>query len=394
MHGQVDSVVICIGSALAVLPLLLVIAYLALGRQKRIDELKSYVRPSVAVGEVGASTESDSGSELLAAHLARKYKETHGISAYIAALGVFYVVYGVLMYWSFLAWGRELASDGQGVQQSPALWLLVRTGAAGALGATLSALWHLYWRVIRLDLQARTLLHLSARLSISPFLAVTLVALLPLPSTSAPLVAFGAGLLGDEALRRIVWLWRQLTGLAQGSTAALPLRMIQGITTEDELRLWEEGISDAQHLAVETVVTLITNTKYSLERIVDWKDQAILYSYVGDDIVKWRSLNTRAALDVLGMAPEHYSAAGTEQLVASLAKTLAKDPAVLVRFIDTVYQDPHVNQLWAYVCHAYPSTLAKPLRHSPTAERRSAGPGGSLDAPSSKRETHGDSAAS
>lgn len=272
----------------------------------------------------------------------------------------------MLLYWSFFAWGRALSLTGDSATDAPALWTVVRLGASGALGATLGAIWHLHWRVIRLDLQPRTMLQLSARLSVSPFLAIAIAGSLPLQAPQATLVAFGAGLFGDEALRRIKWLWYKALQMGGKKETALSLQLIQGISSDDELRLWEEGIADVQHLAVETVLNLITNTSYSLERIVDWKDQAYLCMYVGEEgIAKWRSVCTRGALDILGMAPTYYGAARHDALVASLAKTLAMDANVIKRLIDTIYNDPQVHQLWSYVASSYPAHLARPITDTP-----------------------------
>ncbi|SDI70152.1 hypothetical protein SAMN04487926_12233 [Paraburkholderia steynii] len=359
-----EQVIICSGSALAALPLLLVIAYVALGRGRRIEELKSYVRSSARAADVlppDAKDAAQADAESLGDHFARRFLESHRKRAYFASLVVFYSVYGVLLYWSFLAWGRALTLAAGSPVESPALWSVVRLGAAGAFGATFGAIWHLHWRVIRLDLQPRTLLQLSARLSVSPFLAIAIAGPLPTQSPEATLVAFGAGLFGDEALRRVRWLWHKALQIAGRKESSLSLQLVQGISSDDELRLWEEGIADVQHLAVETVLSLITNTSYSLERIVDWKDQAYLCMYVGEEITKWRSVSTRGALDVLGMAPEYYGNAPHEAVVAALAKTVGKDPDILKRLINTIYNDPQVHQLWSYVENSYPAELAQTI---------------------------------
>lgn len=363
MAVPMEQVVICTGSALAAVPFLLVVAYLSLGRGRRIEELRSYVRSSALAADVLPPVAKDGpaqNAESLGDHFARRFRETHTKRAYLASLVVFYSVYGVLLYWSFLAWGRALAPPAGNVVEAPALWAIVRLGAAGAFGATVGAIWHLHWRVIRLDLQPRTLLQLSARLCMSPFLAIAVAS--PLPLTAQAMVAFGAGLFGDEALRRVKWAWYKALQTKGRPETSLSLQLIQGISSDDELRLWEEGIADVQHLAVETVLTLVTNTSYSLERIVDWKDQAYLCVYVGEEMItKWRGACTRGALDVLGMAPEYYGDAQHNTLVTALAKTLASDPNILKRLINTIYNDPQVHQLWSYVESSYPAKLAKPI---------------------------------
>jgi hypothetical protein len=134
------------------------------------------------------------------------------------------------------------------------------------------------------------------------------------------------------------------------------------LETNDELRLWEEGITDAQHLAVEGIVSLLVNTTYSLECIIDWKDQAFLCAYVGNDLQKWRDLQIRGAMDVLGCAPSYYKPADRyHQLRAAISKAVGKEEAVVERFIDTVYNDPRVHQLWSFLRRTYPTAQAEPI---------------------------------
>ena len=42
-------------------------------------------------------------------------------------------------------------------------------------------------------------------------------------------------------------------------------------------------------------------------------------------------------------------------LIEALAQELGKPAPILERFIDTIYQDPRVRQLWKYLDGAYPS---------------------------------------
>ena len=59
-------------------------------------------------------------------------------------------------------------------------------------------------------------------------------------------------------------------------------------------------------------------------------------------------------MDVLGMAKKYYTV-DRAALIEALAQELGKPAPILERFIDTIYQDPRVRQLWKYLTSAYPS---------------------------------------
>jgi hypothetical protein len=65
------------------------------------------------------------------------------------------------------------------------------------------------------------------------------------------------------------------------SRAEMPLRIMDGIDIWHEGRLAEEDITDVQNLAAANLVALIVNTRYSADRLIDWVDQAVLYTTLG-----------------------------------------------------------------------------------------------------------------
>ena len=82
------------------------------------------------------------------------------------------------------------------------------------------------------------------------------------------------------------------------------LNLIDGLTEEDLMRLAEEGIDSLHALAFVPTPRLFFNTKYSLQRICDLQDQALLVKYVGPD--KNRSFRAnlliRGAMDLRELA--------------------------------------------------------------------------------------------
>ena len=61
----------------------------------------------------------------------------------------------------------------------------------------------------------------------------------------------------------------------------LPLNKLDGLTIWHATRLEEEDIENAHNMANADIIAMLVNTKMPPERIVDWVDQAILYSCVG-----------------------------------------------------------------------------------------------------------------
>lgn len=361
---QLDPLLVASSVVLSTLPILLVLAFKAHGQPARIENIRSYFRPGLKARDLlssSAAAKATDSEVSLIDYLEQRYRKRHATSQYLIPLFIFLLVYVFLIYWSFVA--LDMFAAGKAVPDSDegSLWWTASLGAAGSMGAILLVLWHLFWRSMRSDLQPTALLHSAARLTVAPFVGIVVGAVIPVREGLDLLVSFLAGFFAQDALRLLESRWRDLSGLRNPATQLLPVRSIEGISANDEIRLWEEGVTDAQHLAVETVENLLINTPYSLERIIDWKDQALLYAYVGDEITIWRSLQNRGAMDVLGIAPGYYGAGRYAALVTSLSQALKKDKPAIERFVDTIYQDPRVHQLWRYLNQSYPATIAQSI---------------------------------
>lgn len=61
----------------------------------------------------------------------------------------------------------------------------------------------------------------------------------------------------------------------------MPIRDLDGLTIWHEVKLEEEDIENIQNMATANMVDLILNTRYPVNRLVDWVDQAILYTQLG-----------------------------------------------------------------------------------------------------------------
>ncbi|MDI1430463.1 hypothetical protein [Polyangium sorediatum] len=98
----------------------------------------------------------------------------------------------------------------------------------------------------------------------------------------ALIVGVAVALLGERVLRAVTD--RAATMLGVGTAAPIrgsDLGLIDGLNDEDVARLAEERIDSAHALAFMPTPRIFFNTTYSLQRICDWQDQALLIARVG-----------------------------------------------------------------------------------------------------------------
>jgi hypothetical protein len=135
--------------------------------------------------------------------------------------------------------------------------------------------------------------------------------------TGALLVGGSCALLGASALRAMTDRAGNLLGVKNPHPQnVIELFALQGLDTDDAARLSEEGVDSVHALAFCPTARLFFNTRYSLQRICDWQDQALLLAYVGPSMVaKLREQYLiRGALDA-------------QTLAAALMNVTATDPA-------------------------------------------------------------------
>jgi hypothetical protein len=61
----------------------------------------------------------------------------------------------------------------------------------------------------------------------------------------------------------------------------LPLSDLDGLTVWHEARLEEEDVENIPNMATADLIDLLINTRFPPDRIIDWVDQAILYTHIG-----------------------------------------------------------------------------------------------------------------
>jgi hypothetical protein len=104
---------------------------------------------------------------------------------------------------------------------------------------------------------------------------------------------------------RIVWqfvatLFKRLAGVIMPSLISqLPLSDLDGLTVWHETRLEEKDVENIPNMATADLVDLLLDTRLTPERLIDWTDQAILYTYLGPQ--EKGKQNVRQALRALGI---------------------------------------------------------------------------------------------
>jgi len=88
----------------------------------------------------------------------------------------------------------------------------------------------------------------------------------------------------------IVWQFVQSAFKRVGATfvlpnlrSELPINDLDGLTVWHEARLEEEGIENIPNMATADIVELVVQTRFPGEQIIDWVDQAILFTSMGPD---------------------------------------------------------------------------------------------------------------
>jgi hypothetical protein len=119
----------------------------------------------------------------------------------------------------------------------------------------------------------------------------------PLPWTLS-VVAFA---LGFFPLLAVQWLTRTIQSLLavrERRSEDLPLGIIDGISQFHEARLRDMGIDNVENLATTDIPFLLINTTFSVQQIIDWVDQAILYMHLQEaGITSFRSGTVRTVSD-------------------------------------------------------------------------------------------------
>jgi hypothetical protein len=140
------------------------------------------------------------------------------------------------------------------------------------------------------------------------------------------------------------------TGMSE--PAELPtLHYLQGMTPAMLQRLNSEGNESAEHLAGADPFKMLLNTNLEWKVILDLIDQAILFGYIGDQIVGLRPMGVRGAIE---FGTLHKPAIEKDRrlressllLTGSIAKLLKVDNVAVCNLAENAYEAVQVNLIW------------------------------------------------
>lgn len=171
-----------------------------------------------------------------------------------------------------------------------------------------------------------------------------------------------------------------MTALRAAETS--DLTQIEGLAEEDINRLAEEGVDSLHALAFIPLPRLLLNTKYGMERLCDWQDQALLLIHVGQAKARLlrEHLLVRGAIAAQDAAPRFFPETGrrvppgartgeSEEQDNKLANLLGFASYADAKFaLNEIARDEDVNRLRVYVTAAH--TLKWPDRSKQSGGKR------------------------
>lgn len=135
----------------------------------------------------------------------------------------------------------------------------------------------------------------------------------------------------------------------------LPLRLLDGLTVWHETRLSEEDIENVPNMATIDVVQFMLHTPFPPERIVDWVDQAMLYTHLGPAGESWKTLRKHGIRTATEFIEAHRGAVkhGPEDELA-FEIILGKEPGTGGRscvrsLLDALNTDANLKLVQAWV---------------------------------------------
>ncbi len=174
------------------------------------------------------------------------------------------------------------------------------------LGAYFFSLQMLFRRYIRKDLRGSAYTSASIRIILAVigiWAVIQTAPYLNLTSsfeTDVPMMLVIAFVIG--AFPPIIWqiiqsAFRFITGarfFVPSLRSEMPVSGLDGLTVWHEARLEEEDIENIPNMSTANIVELLLQTRIPPERIIDWVDQAILYTQIGSENNKEKKFKSAA----------------------------------------------------------------------------------------------------
>ncbi len=168
------------------------------------------------------------------------------------------------------------------------------------LGAYFFSIQMLFRRYVLRDLRASAYVAVSVRIVLATIVTWVLVQIARVPgglalgstdAIAAPeatllVTGFVIGVFPAVAWQYVQGLLKVITRAAvvvPSLSTQLPISDLDGLTVWHQTRLEEEDIENIPNMATANVVDLMLNTRVPPGRIIDWVDQAILYTLIGGE---------------------------------------------------------------------------------------------------------------
>lgn len=288
------------------------------------------------------------------------FEVTYHRTSYIIAIAINVFVVTVAME---LGFARAYLPNDLPVELESRAQIMPVAVLAGIAGAYLWGLYEILRKYRAADLSTISLHFIWVRMLLAAVLGALIAA-----TTKGPvdlMVAFGLGALPIRELMGFITsrTRNQLQIADQRTQVEAPtLHKLQGLDREVIDRLADEGITSAQHLAYSDPIKLLLRTNFEWKIILDFVDQAVLYSYVGDKIELLRFLGIRGAIEMGDFEwyldeQESKSKGGRAQLLNAVAEKIGEEPLCLENLLKTIKWDPHaafIRMLWIEANPTYP----------------------------------------
>lgn len=200
------------------------------------------------------------------------------------------------------------------------------------LGAYFFSLQMLFRRYVRSDLGGSAYVAVSMRIVLAVIGTwVVMVASLQLGlATKGQLLVIGfvIGVFPEVAWQIIQTAFSKTISFIhlKSMESDLPLSDLDGLTVWHEARLQEEDIENIPNMATTDLVELFINTRFPPERIIDWVDQAILYTQLGAnnkgfrDVLHLQGIRTATSfLEVSAAIKKHKEKSAADETAADNA---------------------------------------------------------------------------
>ena len=163
----------------------------------------------------------------------------------------------------------------------------------------------------------------------------------------------------------IVWQFVQSAFKRIGATfvlpslrSELPISDLDGLTVWHEARLEEEGIENTPNMATADIVELMVQTRFPAGQIIDWIDQAILYTNMGPEQEPRKKLRVHGIRTATSLQVAYAKTTqGSDQ--EAFEKILsggdgARSP--IRALVDTLATNPNLELIrnWKYLGHREP----------------------------------------